>query len=246
MKDAIFDIVRHTASLGFFNLAKITGTTTGTEIWTCDTVENSVVLDAKLKNPDPDLIGEVGLGNLSFLNGLANLYNKENSQIAVLTTTKNGKDIPDYLQFKDTDGNEDKYRLMNKELIDEELEQSQFKGTKWDLSFEPSKAKVSEFAAKSSIYSSIEPMFTIKIENNNLVFIFGSNVGGSHFGHMIFASNVSGNINDSLAWPIDKFLSILKLGMAGECHVHFNNIACMITIDSGIGVYNYILPGHRR
>lgn len=245
MKDIIFDIVRHSASLGFFDLAKITGTTSDTEIWTCD-AKKHVVLEARLKNPSPDLIGEVGLGNLNFLNGLSNLYNKEGAEILVLTTTKNGNKIPDYFQFKDNDGNTDKYRLMSKEIIDEQLDQSKFKGVKWDVVFEPTKTKVSEMSAKSSIYSSIEPTFTIKIENNCLIFVFGSDLGGSHFGQMIFANNVSGNITEGYAWPIDKFLSILKLGMSAECRVHFNRVACMITIDSGISVYNYILPGHRR
>ena len=188
----------------------------------------------------------MGLGNLGFLNGLSNLYNKEGSEIEVLTVTKNGNVMPDYLQFKDNDGNSDKYRLMSKEIIDEQLQQSKFKGVKWDVEFEPTKSKVSEMAAKASIYSSIEPTFTVKTENNNVVFVFGSDLGGSHFGRMVFASNVSGTMTEGYAWPIDKFLSILKLGMAGDCRVHFSKVACMITIDSGIGVYNYILPGHTR
>lgn len=245
MKDSIFDIVRHTASLGFFELAKITGTDKDTEVWTCDE-KKTVVLDAKLKLPNGSLIGEVGLGNLGFLNGLSGLYNKEGSEVEILTTTKNGAVIPDYIQFKDNDGNSDKYRLMSKEIIDEQLQQSKFKGVKWDVEFEPTKAKVSEMAQKASIYSGIEPTFTVKTENGNLVFIFGSDTGGSHFGRMTFAANVSGTMKEGYAWPIDKFLAILKLGMGGECRVHFSQVACMITIDSGIGVYNYILPGHTR
>lgn len=245
MKDAIFDIVRHTASLGFFDLAKITGTESSTEIWTCDE-KRTVVLDAILKNPSSELIGEVGLGNLNFLNGLTSLYNKEGSEVEVLTSIKNGVTLPDYLQFKDKDGNNDKYRLMSKEIIDEQLQYSKFKGVKWDIVFEPTKSKVSEMAAKAGIYSSIEPTFTVKVEDNNLIFIFGSDVGGSHFGRMVFSNNVSGDLNEGYAWPIDKFLSILKLGMSADCKVEFSNIACMITIDSGIGIYKYILPGHRR
>ena len=128
----------------------------------------------------------------------------------------------------------------------EQLQQSKFKGVKWDVEFEPTKAKVSEMAQKAGIYSGIEPTFTVKTENGNLVFIFGSDTGGSHFGRMVFASNVAGTMKEGYAWPIDKFLAILKLGMGGECTVHFSQVACMITIDSGIGVYNYILPGHTR
>jgi len=245
MKDAVLDIVRHTASLGFFDLAKITGTDEATEIWTCDTDRN-VVLDAKLNNPNPGLIGEVGLGNLSFLNGLSGLYNKEGAEVEILTATKNGTVTPDYIQFKDTDGNSDKYRLMSKEIIDTQLEQSSFKVPKWDIQFEPKKSKVSEMSAKAGIYSGLEPTFTVKVENNDLIFIFGSDNGGSHFGRMTFASNVSGSVKEGYAWPIDKFLAILKLGMSGECTVKFCQIACMITIKSGAGEYNYILPGHTR
>jgi len=245
MKDAIFDIVRHTASLGFFDLAKITGTDEATEIWTCDEKRN-VVLDAKLKNPNAGLIGEVGLGNLGFLNGLSGLYNKEGVEVNVLTATRNGEETPDYIQFKDADGNSDKYRLMSKEIIDTQLQQSKFKGAKWDVEFEPKKTKVSEMSQKASIYSAIEPTFTVKTEDGNLVFIFGSDTGGSHFGRMIFASGISGTVKEGYAWPIDKFLSIIKLGMNGECTVRFSQVACMITIDSGTGVYNYILPGHTR
>jgi len=245
MKDAIFDIVRHTASLGFFDLAKITGTDEATEIWTCDEKRN-VVLDAKLKNPNAGLIGEVGLGNLGFLNGLSGLYNKEGVEVNVLTATRNGEETPDYIQFKDADGNSDKYRLMSKEIIDTQLQQSKFKGAKWDVEFEPKKTKVSEMSQKASIYSAIEPTFTVKTEDGNLVFIFGSDTGGSHFGRMTFASGISGTVKEGYAWPIDKFLSIIKLGMNGECTVRFSQVACMITIDSGTGVYNYILPGHTR
>jgi hypothetical protein len=245
LKDSIFDIVRHTASLGFFDLAKITGTDQTTEVWTCDE-KKTVVLDASLNNPEAGLIGEVGLGNLAFLNGLSGLYNKEGAEVEVLKTTKNGAEVPEYVQFTDKDGNSDKYRLMSKEIIDEQLQQSKFKGVKWDVEFEPLKAKVSEMSAKAGIYSNIEPTFTVKTENGNLVFVFGSDTGGSHFGKMIFATNVAGTIKEGYAWPIDKFLSIVKLGMAGECRVHFSQVACMITINSGIGTYNYILPGHTR
>lgn len=245
MKNEIFDIVRHTASLGFFDLAKITGTTESTEVWTCDEKRN-VVLEATLNDPVAGLIGEVGLGNLGFLNGLTNLYNKEGSEVEFSTVEKNGQTIPDYFIFKDGEGNKDKYRLMSKEIIDTQLEQSKFKGVKWDVEFDPKKTKVSEMSAKAGIYSSLEPTFTVKTEDGNLVLTFGSDTGGSHIGRMVFAENVTGKINEGYAWPIDKFLSIMKLGMSADCTVRFCQVACMITINSGTGTYNYILPGHTR
>jgi hypothetical protein len=243
LKDTILDIVRHTAGPGFFELAKITGTDEETEIWSCDE-KKTVVLDAKLKSPAAGLIGEVGLFNLGFLNGLCNLYNKEGGEVTITSTTKHNENVPEYIQFSDNDGNNGKYRFMAAELIPAEYQPSTFRGVKWDTSFDPTKNKVLEMNANAGVYSSIEPTFTAKIENNELIFIFGNvNYG---YGHMVFAKNVSGSMKESQAFPIDKFLSILKLGMSGECKVHFAQHVCMITIDNGVGVYNYILPGHTR
>jgi hypothetical protein len=246
LKDAILDIVRHVASLGFFDLAKITGTENETIIYTGDK-DTTVVLDAKLKSPNAEMIGEFGLGNLSFLNGLCNLYNKEHSVVEINKVLKNNESVPDYIVFKDNDGNNDKYRLMDRMLIDEQLEQHRFKPPKWDVEFKPLKSKVSEMSQKAGIYSGLEPTFTVGVKDHNLIFTFGSDQAGSHFGRMTFASNISGASSDEdFAFPIDKFLSVLKLGMVGECTVRFSKAACMITIDSGIGVYNYILLGHTR
>jgi hypothetical protein len=255
MKDTIFDIVQYTASPGFFDLAKITGTTESTEIWASDEKRN-VVLEATLKNPAAPLIGEIGLGNLTVLNGIAGLYKRaeesESSKvkIEVTTVTKNGETAPDYFIFEDQDGNHDKYRLMNKNIINDILEQSKFKGVNWEITLDKKNlkpSKISEFTAKSSVYAGIEPTFTMKTENNELVFIFGSDETGSHFGRMTFATNVTGDIKEGFGWPIDKFLSLIKLGMAApKCTLNFCQIACMITIESDIGIYNYILPGHSR
>jgi hypothetical protein len=246
MKDIIFDVVRHTAGLGIIDAVKVTGTDEDTSISALDQ-NKTVILNAKLHNPAMDLVGEFGMGNLGFLNGLTNLYNRDGSTVDVAKVTKNGTEAPESLVFKDADGNTDKYRLMSKEVVDQELQTVKFKGAKWNISFEPTKAKVSDLAQAAGIYSSIEPTFTVKVENGNVVFVLGSDSGGSHFGKRVFATGVEGTIRDGIGFPLTQFLNIMKLGMSGTCTVNFSDQgACMISIDSGLGLYNYILPSLTR
>ena len=94
MKDIIFDIVKQTIGSGVIELVKVTGTTDDTAI---DAVsgDKTVVLNAKLHNPAVDLVGEFGMGNLSLLNGICGLYNKDGSTVEVEKATRNGNTVPD-------------------------------------------------------------------------------------------------------------------------------------------------------
>jgi hypothetical protein len=246
VKDIISDVVRHTAGLGIIDAVKIVGTVEETSISAVEP-NKTVILNAKLHHAVPDLVGEFGMGNLSFLNGITNMYQKEGSEINVSKTMRNGVNLPDSLIFKDSEGNTDKYRLMSKEIVDQELQTVKFKGAKWNITFEPTKAKVQALAQAAGIYNSIESTFTVKVENGNVYFELGSTNGGSHFGKRLFATNVDGSIRDGIGFPLNQFLTIMKLGMNSQCTVNFSEQgACMISIDSGIGLYNYILPSLTR
>jgi len=246
MKDIIVDIVKQTAGLGTIECLKITGTPQETAIAAIDP-DKTVVINAKLHNPSTDFVGEFGMGNLSFLNGVCSMYSRDGATASVTKTQRNGVDVPEHIIFNDTDGNSDKYRLMSKEIVDAQIEVVKFKGAKWDVTFEPTKAKVQELAQAASIYGSIEPTFTFKAENGNLMVVLGSDTGGSHFGKRTFANNVGTGLRDGLTFPLTQFLSILKLGMSGVCAVSISNQgACQISVDTGIGLYNYILPALTR
>jgi hypothetical protein len=246
MKDIVLDIVRHTSGLGIIDSLKVTGTDTETQLAAIDP-DKTVILNAKLHKPEADFVGEFGMGNLGFLNGVCNLYAKDGTTVEVTKSQRNGVELPETLVFKDADGNSDKYRLMSKEVVDTQIQTVKFKGASWDVTFEPKKARVQDLAQAAGIYSSIEPTFTVRTENGNLVFELGSANGGSHFGKRTFAENVTGTIKGDLCFPLTQFLNILKLGMGGICAVNFSNQgACMISVDSGQGLYNYILPAMTR
>lgn len=249
MKDIFFDIVKHTASIGFFDLAKINGTDKKTEIKAGDKGGDnlSVLLEAELKSPNKGLVGEIGFGNLSVLNGITSLYNKDGATVKVDT---NEDGVPSYIRFSDADGNNDSYRLMNISLIDDALP-AEPANVKWEITFKPSKSKIIEMGAKASVYSSIDPFFTAKTissdDANDVIFTFG-NIADTH-GKMLFTGGVKKSMNESMRFPIDKFLSILKLGIGApdtNVTVHFSQFACMITIDNSVGTYNYVLLGHRE
>jgi hypothetical protein len=149
---------------------------------------------------------------------------------------------PDHLLFKDSQKNTDRYRFMSKEIIDQTLQTVKFKGVDWDVTFEPTKAKVSELQQVAGIYGGIEPNFTVKTEEGNLIVTVGA-ADGSYTGKRTFATNVDGEITEGYAWPLAQVLAILKLGMSGACVMQISKRgALQISVDSGMAKYDYILP----
>lgn len=242
-KDVVQDIVKMTAGLGFISAVKITGTETETNIDAMDT-ERTVILKAKLHSQVSEFVGEFGFGNLGFLAGVSGLegYKADSATIEVVNRERNGVSTPDHLLFKDDEGNTDQYRFMSKEIIEQTLQTVKFKGTDWDVTFEPTKAKVSELQQVAGIYGGIEPNFTVKTQDGNLIITVGAS-DGSFTGKRTFANNVQGDLNEGYAWPLSQVLSILKLGMSGHCVMQISKKgALQISIDTGIGKYDYILP----
>ena len=248
MKDVVLDIVKHTAGLGFIESVKVTGTEEETRIDAMDT-DRTVILNAKLHTQVPDLIGEFGMGNLGFLNGIVNLdgYKADEAVINVRTRERNGHVAPDSLTFEDQYGNTDQYRFMSKEVVEQQLKTVKFRGVNWNVSFEPSKQSVQELAQIAGIYISIEPTFSVRTENGNLVVGVGTDDGSGHVGKRIFARNIDGELKQNWSWPLHQVLTILKLGMSGACVMNISDQgALQIAIDSGLATYDYILPAMNK
>jgi len=242
-RDIVQDIVKHTAGLGFITSVKVTGTDESTTLDAMD-ADRTVILQAKLHNTVEEFNGEFGLGNLGFLAGVTGLgnYQTDDATVEVVARDRNGVSSPDHLMFKDADGNTDQYRFMSKEIIEQTLQTVKFKGVEWDVTLEPTKAKVNELQQVAGIYGGIEPNFTVKTEGSDLIVTVGA-ADGSFTGKRTFAQNVNGEITEGYAWPLAQVLAILKLGMSGTCVMQISKKgALMISVDSGIGKYDYILP----
>ena len=245
MIDILKDIVKHTHGLGFLDLVKITGTSDSTAI---DSMaeDRSVILQGSFHKPQTEMDGTFGMPQLGKLDiHLKCPEYKEKAKITVLKGTRNSTEVPTGIHFENEKGDfKNDYRFMNAEIINEKLKTVKFKGVKWDVEIEPTVASVQRFNFQS-IANTEHNSFVVRTENNNLVFTFGDQA--SHGGEFVFASDVKGTLNKGWSWPVAQVLQILKLSDSAKVMLHFSNEgAMMVTVDSGLGKYQYIIPAQAQ
>ena len=243
MKNILTDIVAHTHSLGILPLVKITGEKNNTIIESM-AEDRSVILNARAKKTVEEFDGVFGMPNLDKLNlHLKNPEYKENAKIEVTKAQRNGVDMPVGLHFENAAGDfVNDYRFMNSDIINEKLKTVKFKGANWDLEFEPSIASIGRLKLQAAAHSE-ETVFQVKTNKGNLVFFFGD--ASTHAGSFTFQSNLNGNLKHIWAWPVSTVMSILNLD--GDKTMKISDAgAMMITVDSGLAVYDYILPAQSK
>jgi hypothetical protein len=242
MKDILQDIVAHTHALGFLSLVKVTSEQ--------DTViesmaeDRSVILSAKTHKPVAEFKGTFGMPNLDKLAlHLKNPEYKDNAKIDVIEATRNNEVIPTHIHFENAVGDfENDYRFMNKAIIDEKLKTVKFKGASWEVQFNPSVAAIQRMKLMSAAHGE-EPIFTVKTENKNLVFYFGD--ASTHAGSFVFQHDVNSTLKHSWSWPVAQVQSVLNLD--GNITMSISDQgAMMITVDSGLAKYDYILPAQSK
>lgn len=245
LKSVLLDALKHTSGLGIIENIKVTGTDSETVLAAMD-ADKTVILNARMHDAVPEFAGEFGMGNLGLLSSLTKLSNYQGADATLTLERKerNGEEVPTTLVFQDADGNRDQYRFMSKEIVESAMKVATFKGANWNVTVEPAQKRIAQLSEVASIYSGVDPAFSVKTEDDNLVFEVGSAEGGM-IGRRVFAENVGGELGTKWSWPLQTFLSILKLG--GTIVVRFSDQgACQIDVDSGIGTYSYILPAISR
>lgn len=243
MKDILTDIVSHTHTLGNIPLVKITGNEAETLIESM-AEDRSVIINAKTNSPVSEFAGTFGMPNLDKLSlHLRNPEYKENAKIEVIIAERNGEDIPVSLHFENSTGDfVNDYRFMNQQIINEKLKTVKFKGASWDIELEPSLAAITRLKLQSQVHSE-EPVFQVKTENGNLVFFFGD--ASTHAGSFVFEAGVTGKLKQVWSWPISQVLNILSLD--GDKIMKIADAgAMMITVNSGLASYDYILPAQTK
>jgi len=243
MKDILQDLVAHTHSLGFIPLVKVSSTDQATEIEAM-AEDRSVIINAKTKSPVDEFNGIFGMPNLNKLDiHLKCPEYKEKAKISVVVANRNGEDIPTGLHFENEAGDfENDYRFMSTEIINEKLKSVKFKGAKWDIEFAPSVAAIQKLKFQANANSE-ETVFQVRTENDNLVFSFGD--ASTHAGEFIFHAGVNGKLKQTWSWPVIQVMSILNL--PGDVTMKIADVgAMMITVDSGIASYDYILPAQSK
>ena len=222
MQDYLKDIVQHTNGLGSIDLIKIVGDQNQTVI-TGIAEDRSVVVDAKFKNPHPDFIGTFGMPNLGKLKTILNIDEYHKDAKITVNTQKDpeGNTIPCGLHFENAAGDfKNDYRYMTANV--QNIQRLRFQA-----------------AANSE-----ETTFTARTENGDLKFFFGD--PNSHAGNLVFQASVAGNYTKTqFHWPVGAVLSILALP-GDKVYKMSDTGACMITVDSGLIEYNYILPAQTK
>ena len=246
MKDILQDIVAHTHALGFLSLVKVNAE----EETSIDSMaeDRSVILSATTHSPVKEFTGMFGMPNLDKLAlHLKNPEYKNNAKIEVVQAERNGELVPTHIHFENEAGDfQNDYRFMNKAIIEEKLKTVKFKGASWNVVFQPSIAAISRLKLQAAAHSE-EPTFNVSTKETggvtDLVFSFGD--ASTHAGSFVFETSVEGRLAHTWSWPVSQVQAILNL--SGDLTMSISDQgAMMITVDSGMAKYDYILPAQSK
>lgn len=242
MQDILQDIVSHTHRLGFITTLKVTAET-DTQIESMAD-DRSVIMSATTHSPVGEFVGTFGMPDLGKLDyHLKNPEYKENANIEVVQAERNGEVMPTHIHFENASGDfENDYRFMNKAIIEEKLKSVKFKGSSWNVELEPSIQSIELMKLMAGAHSE-ETVFQVKTEDGNLNFYFGDL--NTHAGKFTFVHGVEGSLTHTWAWPVAQTIAILSL--AGDKTMSITDQgAMMISVDSGMAKYDYILPAQQK
>jgi hypothetical protein len=240
MRDHLLDLVSHTYDLGCIDLVKIVGTDSETTISGL-AEDRSVVIEGQFAGPVAEFVGTVGMPNLNKLKILLNLQEyRDNSKLSIARKADN---TPEAINFENATGDfKNSYRLMTESVINEKLKTVKFKGVNWHIEFEPSAAAIMRLKMQAQANAE-ETTFQAKTDGNDLKFSFGDH--STHSGSFVFEAGVKGQLKRSWSWPVATVISIL--GLTGDKTFKISDDgAAMITVNSGIATYNYILPAQSK
>jgi hypothetical protein len=243
MKDFLQDIVQHTHGLGNIDLVKVTGDSAGTAI-NAIAEDRSVILEASFKQPVAEFVGTFGMPNLAKLNTVLNISEyREDASISVTRQDRNGEKVPVGIHFENKAGDfKNDYRFMTAEIINEKLKAVKFRGVKWNVDIVPSAASIQRLKFQAQANSE-ETTFVAKTDGDKLKFYFGD--AASHAGEFVFEQGVSGSLTKAWSWPVSAVIAILSLPGDKTFKISDEG-AAMITVDSGIADYSYIIPAQTK
>ena len=240
MRDCLLDLVQHTYDLGCIDLIKIVGDENTTQLEGL-AEDLSVIVKGEYKNPVPDFVGTFGMPNLSKLKTLLNL--QEYKEDAKLTITRKTPTEPDGIDFVNKTGDfKNNYRFMTSGVVSEKLKTARMKSVPWHIEFEPAVASIMRLKMQMSANAE-EPNFQVKTDGTNLKFYFGDH--STHAGNFVFQSDITGQLKRAWSYPAKQFASIMDLVGDKIIRISDDGVA-QITVDSGVAVYNYLLPAQSK
>lgn len=240
IRDILKDTLRHTFNLGMFDMVRISGTTSGTDIDTFD-ADRTVIVKGKLKNPVPDFADStVGLSRMEVLNGYLR-YPGFDSEEAEVVVVKGSEGAPEEVKFTAPNATSAVYRFTAESVVNQQISSYRFRGANWDIDYQPTQKNIKDLAFFVGVLGSYESTFIPVVENGALIFKIGS--GATDRTNITICDNVNGVFNQKLAWPLETVLKILRLGDKSNCSMSFNKDGLLkIEIDNGFSEYTYLLP----
>lgn len=239
MKDFLIDIVKHTVSLGCFDILRIDGSDTETRISSTEK-ERTVVLRAKLHGVITEFEGLFGVPNLPLLNTILNIpeYSDDSAKITVERKTVNNLEQPTSIKFENASGDfKNEFRLMSNNIIDNIEPLLKFNVTSWPVSFVPTVAAQQRLKYQTSAHPE-EKAVTFRIENGEVRAMIGD--GSSHNGSFVFHTGVDKKVKETIIVPVLIVNSVLTL--SGDKTIQMGGPGMMISVNSGIANYDYIIP----
>lgn len=243
MKSILQNIIAYTHNLGFIDLVKITGTKDETVI-NAIAEDRSVIISGTLSAPCAEFIGTFGMPNLQKLKTILSFDDyDDDAKIKVTRRDRDDVSTPESIRFE-TNASDfvNDYRLMQKALVEERIKNVTYKGTGWDVTFEPEVANIMRLR-KQAQANSEEKTFVTKLEKGDLRIYFGD--PSTHSGNFVFAAGVGGTLTRDLTWPVSQVLSILSL--PGDKIFRISDKGAIeIVVDSGMAVYGFLLPAQTK
>lgn len=239
MKDFLIDVVEHTVPLGSFEHLRIDGNDTETKISSTEK-ERSVVLRATMHATIPDFVGTFGVPNLNQLSTLFKIpeYQDDKAKLTVERKAVNGAEQPTVIKFENGAGDfKNEFRLMASNIIENIEPLLKFNVTSWPVTFVPSVAAQQRLRYQTGANPE-EKAVTFRIEGGEVKAMLGD--ASSHSGSFVFQTGVDPKAKETIVVPVLVVNSILAL--SGDKKMQMGGPGMMISVDSGIANYDYIIP----
>jgi hypothetical protein len=185
----------------------------------------------------------IGLSRMGVLKGYLQYpdFDDDAAKVAVKTQDRNGETVPTEVEFVSANGTDAHYRFMLADVINQQLKDIKFKGAEFEVNIVPTQKMMKDLTYFNTVLAAYEANFSPKTDNGALYFHVGD--GGSDRTKILIDNNVEGEITTDWKWPLDVVLKILRLGDNSTVVMSFNNQGLLqLKVDSGMGVYTYLLP----
>ena len=239
MRDYLIDIVKHTVPLGAFTNLRIDGSDALTEVSATE-AERQMVLRGKLHAPVADFKGLFGIPNLPQLNTILNIpeYQDEKATFTVTRQDREGETQPVAIHLENAAGDfKNDFRLMASKIIDSMEPKLKFNVNSWPIEFVPSVSSQQRLKFQTQANPD-EKVVTFKVEGGKMTAQLGD--ASSHSGSFTFHDGLDASIKKTIAVPVLFVNSIFTL--SGDKMIHMGDLGMMISVDSGLARYDYILP----